>query len=330
MGVVSARRKIDTSNNVDEEEDDNKYSKRRRDSENFLTKFLGFVAVLTVLALYLGSLLYMDASEEQHHLQLELQKQMFHERESQLEQVVEDLDQKVRARKAVKGVHMEVDPQGMKLTKKLQKATLELLEHRYKANPEWTRFRVAVDVHYPDSITTDPSKKNGTLVIEMAPYTLIPCSVFYFLEEARTFLKGEFNRNAAHVLQTWVQTESTKGKRNDNSMPFQEYSPEFPHKQYTTGYAGRPSGPEWYVSIMDNTDNHGPGTQQKENPYEADSNFGKIVDEPSNYETIKMIHSVPQEEWLDDKNCIIFTQMTILINSREEPDVFTEWTMPML
>ena len=38
----------------------------------------------------------------------------------------------------------------------------------------------------------------------------------------------------------------------------------------------------------------------------------------------------PQEEWLDDKNCIIFTKMTILINSEAEPDVFTEWTMPML
>jgi hypothetical protein len=62
-------------------------------------------------------------------------------------------------------------------------------------------------------------------------------------------------------------------------MPFQEYHPQFPHVQYTVGYAGRPSGPGWYVSILDNSHNHGPGSQQNHNPHEADSLFGKLVNE---------------------------------------------------
>ena len=101
-----------------------------------------------------------------------------------------------------------------------------------------------------------------TIVIELAPIELIPCSVFYFLELARGWTKGSFHRNAAHVLQ--VQSHSAYIKA---SMPFQEYSPQHPHKYGTVGYAGRPSGPGWYVSIKDNTHNHGPGSQQKWVPY---------------------------------------------------------------
>jgi hypothetical protein len=45
-------------------------------------------------------------------------------------------------------------------------------------------------------------------------------------------------------------------------MPFQEYNALFPHAKGTMGYCGRPSGPCFYVSIIDNTRNHGPGSQQ--------------------------------------------------------------------
>merc|ERR1712216_775237 len=93
-----------------------------------------------------------------------------------------------------------------------------------------------------------------------------------FLEQARTWQHGGFHRVAAHVLQ--VQSKSKNGR----SLAFQEYSDKYPHRARTTGYAGRPSGPAWYVSILDNTKNHGPGSQQKKNPYEADSCFGTVVE----------------------------------------------------
>lgn len=55
-------------------------------------------------------------------------------------------------------------------------------------------------------------------------------------------------------------------------------SPNFPHKKWTLGYAGRPGGPDFYVSTMDNTRNHGPGGQGSyDDPSEADPCFAKVV-----------------------------------------------------
>jgi hypothetical protein len=113
---------------------------------------------------------------------------------------------------------------------------------------------------------------DGSLLLEMAPSRLQPHSVFSFLEVARQWKGGAFHRKAGHVLQVMVLGGSFK------HLAFQEYSEEYPHKMGTVGYAGRPSGPAWYVSTMDNTKNHGPGSQQKHNPYEADSCFDKVID----------------------------------------------------
>jgi hypothetical protein len=55
-------------------------------------------------------------------------------------------------------------------------------------------------------------------------------------------------------------------------------SPNFPHVKYTLGYAGRPGGPDFYVSTQDNTQNHGPGGQASyEEASEADPCFAKVV-----------------------------------------------------
>jgi hypothetical protein len=117
-------------------------------------------------------------------------------------------------------------------------------------------------------------------------------------------------------------------------MPFQEYSPKFPHAKYTIGYAGRPSGPGWYVSIQDNTRNHGPGSQQKANPYEADSNFGKLVLQEEekdgshdNVQVVQTIHSVPQNGWLDSKNHIQINKLTILV--QDDMRKWVPWSLPV-
>jgi hypothetical protein len=48
--------------------------------------------------------------------------------------------------------------------------------------------------------------------------------------------------------------------------------------KYTLGYAGRPGGPDFYVSTQDNTRNHGPGGQTSyEDTAEADPCFAKVV-----------------------------------------------------
>ena len=58
-------------------------------------------------------------------------------------------------------------------------------------------------------------------------------------------------------------------------LAFQEYNPGFPHVKHTLGYAGRPGGPEFYISTVDNSQNHGPASQGSAT--EADSCFGKII-----------------------------------------------------
>lgn len=326
------------------DDDNEKHSKIQRNSKLFITRLLLFMGGLTIFSLALGhvhrndppqlhidikNMIQVDAqnkAEALKHVALKKKKSIV-ESDSDLAAKVDELDKKVRARKAT-GVIMETDEEGLILTKNLQAATIKLLEHRYGAGKHHPKFRVVVDLMYPRSIIKDPDSDSNRarLVIEMAPYDIIPCSVFYFLEIARTYKGGKFHRNAGHVLQAAAQSESTKGHK---SMPFQEYSPDHPHAKYTTGYAGRPSGPGWYVSIQDNTENHGPGSQQKENPHEADSNFGRIVEGVDNG-VIDKIHSVPQMGWLDEKNCVKILNLTILANSVSKSDEWSEWKMPKL
>ena len=61
-----------------------------------------------------------------------------------------------------------------------------------------------------------------------------------------------------------------------DKVAFQEYSPEYPHVQWTVGLAGRPGGPDFYISKVDNSANHGPGGQSHHDLHEeADPCFGK-------------------------------------------------------
>jgi len=72
------------------------------------------------------------------------------------------------------------------------------------------------------------------------------------------------------------------------------------------GYAGRPGGPAFYISIEDNTRNHGPGSQGSET--EADGCFGRLADQAS-IDVAKLIHTqpgagnngfiTPRSNWID-------------------------------
>ena len=247
--------------------------------------------------------------------------------DTELTSTVDALDEQVRARKKTPGVIMETDEEGLRLTQALQQATTELLQHRYGANiTQRTQFRVVVDLIYPKIMIHDPDSDStvGQLTIELAPIALVPCSVFYFLELVRTYQGGEIHRNAGHVLQISAQSGATSHPRK--AMPFQEYSPDFPHVQYTTGYAGRPSGPEWYISIKNNKHNHGPGSQQKANPYEADSNFGAIL--PEDIGILDKIHAIPKTGFLPGEYCVKIPRMTLLVKTAQvdnRSETWTEW-----
>lgn len=131
-----------------------------------------------------------------------------------------------------------------------------------------------------------------TFVIELAPLDLMPHSVHLFLEMVSHNLWDgcAFMRNAGHVIQaSTVPYYKNQGsgpalrrafeQSGYQSVSFQEYHEEFPHVKYTVGFAGRPGGPDFYVSTVDNTRNHGPGGQDGySDPTEADPCFGKVVE----------------------------------------------------
>lgn len=120
--------------------------------------------------------------------------------------------------------------------------------------------------------------------------------------------RGVFHRNAGHVLQAQVKTN----KGGMRSLAFQEYSPAFPHVQYTMGYAGRPGGPAFYISTVDNTANHGPGSQGSKT--EADGIFGKIV---QGLDVVQRMRKQPGAEggagWIRGKeNYITITSLKLI------------------
>ena len=311
-----------------------KEAKIQKHDSDKCKQWLLFVLVLSMAAFLLGNKprapsgdvsgpQIMDAAPVEHVVPLE--KEEPQQSDAQLVQAIAELDAKVRQFKQSLRVKqslpkgkrfMETDPEGLKLTGTLQTLTRKLLVQRFdiKFPP-----RVVVELVFPKSIPDySPETSTGQFVIGMAPFDLIPYSVYNFLEIARTWKSGAFHRNANHVLQVMAHSDVKQ------SMPFQEYSPDFPHVKGSCGYAGRPSGPAWYVSIQDNTRNHGPGSQQQLNPHEADSNFGTIIEGMD--DVIPRIHSVPQTSWLDKGNHIQITKMTILIR-RMDTDEWIPWEL---
>jgi len=229
-----------------------------------------------------------------------------------------DLEAQVRAIKKT-GVIMETDPKSLELTTALQAATRDLLKVRY-GDYGTKNYRIKFDLEFQSTIPDFETKgKDGSLLIELAPISLIPCSVYNFLEIARTWKKGAFHRNAGHVLQAIARSDITQ------SMPFQEYNKEYPHKKGTIGYAGRPSGPEFYVSTQDNSRNHGPGSQQKHNPYEADCIIGTVIQGMEDG-TVDRIHTMPGKEFLSDKKkWVLIRRMHILVPG-DGPDGYIEFS----
>mmetsp|Transcript_22506 Transcript_22506/g.27750 ORF Transcript_22506/g.27750 Transcript_22506/m.27750 type:complete len:341 (-) Transcript_22506:332-1354(-) len=239
-----------------------------------------------------------------------------------LETSVSESDKKVRDIKShlPPGEFMETSPDALAATAQLQAHTRLLLRARYGPHEP---YRVRVSLQFQPTISDyDVNGPDGSFVIEMAPAALVPHSVFTFLEVARLWKGGAFHRVAGHVLQVMVKN------RGIDHLAFQEYSARYPHKKGTVGYAGRPSGPAWYVSIQDNSRNHGPGSQQQANPHEADSCFGTVV-EGFQEVVLDRIRKMPGKEFINDpKKHVIIKKMTIMVPKEEGSTEFVEWQDP--
>jgi cyclophilin family peptidyl-prolyl cis-trans isomerase len=159
-------------------------------------------------------------------------------------------------------------------------------------------------------------------IIKLAPIDLMPHTVHWFLEKVdhKLYDKCSFHRNAQHVIQggPWrnfmtPEEANLHGRFEEEGfqhVAFQEYSEYSPHVKYSLGLAGRPGGPDFYVSVKDNTINHGPGGTE-DNPIEPDPCFAKVVE---GFDVVDRMHRSPVKdgEFSEMQDTIAITSMRIL------------------
>lgn len=160
----------------------------------------------------------------------------------------------------------------------------ELIE-KFGRGPHRVEIQLDFDPAEPIPGTEDK------IIIQLASIEEMPHTVYLFLSQVdkELFNGCSFHRNAGHVMQAGPAPNFKSppnarlmGRFKDHmltSVSFQEYSDKYPHLPYTLGYAGRPGGPDFYISITDNTKNHGPGGQGSyDDPSEADPCFATVIE----------------------------------------------------
>jgi len=171
----------------------------------------------------------------------------------------------------------------------------------YGAATKRVRIELAFpeDEHFGGVGSSHANLEPTVFVIEMAPIDLMPHSVYTFLEMASAgLLDGcSFILNALHVLKAAPlpydgSPPSVKAQefldKGLESVAFREYSPDYPHKQYTVGFAADGS-PSFYINTEDNSEIHA-----------GDPCFAKVV---SGFETIHRLERSPTRNglWLEQR-----------------------------
>ena len=198
-------------------------------------------------------------------------------------------------RQSLKATHEQLTEDRETLQRNIQLMSKTALLEKFGSGPH----RLEMHIRFNSDLGRDDS---GDIVIEMAPVDELPHSVYWFLEQvSRKLFNGfSFHRNPGHVLSVgpvnnFLSTD-LRGRQERfreegfDSILFQEYSHEFPHNSYTLGYAGQPGGPNFYISIRDNTIIHGPGGQ--EDVAEAETCFAKVID---GFDIVDRISELPTE-----------------------------------
>jgi len=139
-------------------------------------------------------------------------------------------------------------------------------------------------------VTINKNNNNhNILILEMAETELMPHSVFTFLEmvHAKLFDGCSFILNAMDVVKaaplpydgsSASQKVKAFTKLGLDTVSFREYSPEYPHEQYTVGFSADGS-PSFYINTHDNSEQH-----------VGEPCFATIV---SGFETVERLEAAP-------------------------------------
>jgi len=158
--------------------------------------------------------------------------------------------------------------------------------------------RVYVELEFPEDVrrikqwkldnkgneNNPPSDLKGpTSFIIRLYHDNMPHSTNVFLHSVKEkFYDGiYFDYAPEHILMTNIDERVVNSKfvtGGQGPLAFSEYSPKHKHEKWTIGFAGRPSGPNFYMNMVNNTLVHGPGGQER---YvlnnNADPCFGKVI-----------------------------------------------------
>lgn len=143
----------------------------------------------------------------------------------------------------------------------------------------------------------------------------MPVTVYTFLQQiSQSMWDGSgFFINAPHVLM--VKAPDVEESLDMLHVPFEEYSEEYPHKRYTLGLAGHPLvGPDWYVNLQDNSENHGPQGPLKSG---GEPCFGEVI---IGREVIDRVTKLPMGEGLFLENPVAIVGAR-LVNLVEGDDI---------
>ena len=144
------------------------------------------------------------------------------------------------------------------------------------------------------------SSSRQFFTVQLASLEHMPVSVYTFLQQASKHLwdNTAFFINAPHVLMAKTKSRDLQTsnyaefqKEGVHQVPFEEYSEEYPHKEYTLGFAGHPNvGPDFYINVRDNSQTHGP-----KGPLQAGAEpcFATVI---IGKETIDRIRKLPGRE----------------------------------
>jgi len=171
-------------------------------------------------------------------------------------------------------------------------------------------YHVMIELELPPKYAV--SGTTDQIVVELARLDLMPYTVNFFLKQvsAKLYDGTSFGRNAGHVLQAWplpyfanpdADMLTPFVDRGLDMLSFQEYNDNYPHDKYTLGFAGRPGGVHFYISLEDNTWTNAP-----------DPCFGKVV---HGFEALERMQQIPT---IDDDSVMVesigIKRVTVLHN----------------